>query len=86
MDILELKQKTDAELEQMIRDANDQIAAIHESTAVLHREVSVRAQKVKYKAMLDGLSNEERRALQQYITDSGAVVSSETVPIPGAGN
>lgn len=84
MDILTLKAMSDVELELAIRALRTEIDTIRDEMQTYQREISVRHEKVKYKMILDGLTNDEKRRLQQYITETGCVTSAEKVGTPGA--
>lgn len=81
-DIRTLKAATDQQLEQMILERCQQIAAIHKDMAEINREISVRAERLKYKHFVDQLTDHEKAALQQYLTDTGAIHSTAHVGAP----
>lgn len=84
MNILTIKAMTDHELEHAIRTLRGDIDRIREEMLTYQREISVRHEKIKYKMILDGLNDEEKLKLQQYIVETGRVASAEKVGTPGS--
>jgi CHASE3 domain sensor protein len=84
MDLLELKSLTDAELEAKILELREVIDKQREEMHAIHREISVRHEKTRYKAILASMTNDEIAKLQQYIKESGGVPSGEKVGTPGS--
>ena len=83
MDLLALKDMTDAELESEILRLRKIIDAQRDEMAVIQREISVRHEKARYKAILASMTNDEIRKLQQYIQESGGIPTGEQVGVPG---
>lgn len=83
MDLLTVKAMTDAELEAEILRMRAVIDAQREEMAVIQREISVRHEKARYKALLASMTNDEIAKLQQYIQESGGIPTGEKVGVPG---
>lgn len=84
MDLMQLKAMTDAELEAEVRRLRTIIDAQRDEMQVIHREISVRHEKARYKAIIASMTNDELAKLQQYIKESGGIPTGEKVGTPGA--
>ena len=84
MDLLDLKAMTDAQLEAKILELRHTIDATRNEMLEIQREVSVRHEKLRYKALLESMTNDEIKKLQQYIMESGGIPTSEQVGVPGS--
>lgn len=83
MDLLQLKAMTDAQLEGEILRLRTIIDAQREEMQSIQREISVRGEKARYRAIVESMSSEELAKLQQYIQESGGIPTGEKVGIPG---
>jgi hypothetical protein len=84
MDLITLKDMTDAQLEAEILRLRDIIDVQRSEMTAIQREISVRHEKKRYKAIVESMTNEELRKLQQYIQESGGIPTGEQVGVPGS--
>lgn len=80
---MHLKQMTDAELEAKILELRAIIDAQREEMQAVQREISVRHEKARYRAIVASMTNDELAKLQQYIKESGGIPTAEQVGVPG---